>query len=209
MKWTNFFDGIFVLNLDKRQDRLLQITEDFEKYEIPFERVPAIEHSNGAEGLKLTMIKLFNDCLENGYKDIIVFEDDCLFVVPEVTVHDTMNKVVDQLPERYIMIFMGCQPTGGFSHFVSPNILSGQKLFSTQGVIYSERGMKEILASQLEGPIDNHYVAKIEPIGGSYCVYPLLASQREGYSDIYKNQINWRPFIEAKYEQELNRMRSR
>ena len=82
-------------------------------------------------------------------------------------------------------------------------------MFSTHAVIYSERGMKEILASVLEGPIDNHYVAKIEPIGGSYCVYPLLASQREGFSDIGQEKFSWRPFIEAKYEPEINRMRAR
>ena len=34
MSWIDFFDDIYVINLAKRVDRLLQITEDFEKIEI-------------------------------------------------------------------------------------------------------------------------------------------------------------------------------
>jgi GR25 family glycosyltransferase involved in LPS biosynthesis len=34
MKWLNFFDEIYVINLAKREDRLLTIAEHFEEYGI-------------------------------------------------------------------------------------------------------------------------------------------------------------------------------
>ena len=209
MNWVSFLDAIYVINLNKRTDRLLQIAEDLENFEIPFERVAAIEDNNGAQGLKKTMVGIFENSLEKGHKNILVFEDDCLFVTDKNGFHNTMNKVVEQLPERYIMMFLGCQICGGATHFVSPNILAGQKMYSTHAVMYSERGMKEVLASQLEGPIDNHYVDKIEPLSSSYCTYPLLCSQRAGHSDIGHAFIDWHPFILPKYEQEINKMRAR
>ena len=60
MSWTNFFDGIYVLNLRHRTDRLLHITEEMEKYDIGFELVTSIENENGAEGLRQTVVKLFS-----------------------------------------------------------------------------------------------------------------------------------------------------
>ena len=209
MSWLNFFDAIYVINLDKRTDRLLQITEDFEKYKIPFERVQAIDHHNGAEGLRLTVEALFMKSLSQGHKNILVFEDDCEIVVPEPIFNSTMGEVVKQAPENYVMLFLGCQLTGGATHFFSPNIVAGHKMYSTHAVMYSERGMKEVLASQLKSPIDNHYVDFVEPLGASYCTYPLLCSQRAGKSDIGGQYIDWAPFILPRYEQKINEMRSR
>jgi GR25 family glycosyltransferase involved in LPS biosynthesis len=209
MRWTSFFDDIVVINLNKREDRLLQITEDFELYDIPFKRVPAIVHPKGAEGLKETMIWIFEAALQKNHEHILIFEDDCKFVVSKHDVDEVMSEVIKQLPETYVMCFLGCQLTGGVSHFVGSNVIAGKKMFSTHAVMYSKRGMKEILATGLSAPIDNHYVDKVEQIGGSYCTYPLLATQRAGVSDIGGNFINWDVFITPKFEQKVNEFRRR
>lgn len=205
-KWINFFDEIFVINLLKRQDRLLRITEDFEQYEIPFTRINAIENGNGAEGLKDTMIGLFTESIQKGYKNILVFEDDCMMKNDPFWFNDTMDKVVKQIPENYIMCFLGCQITSSISHFHSPNIIKGNKMFSTHAVMYSLQGMKEILSQGITAPIDNFYVDTIEKMGNSYATYPLLCSQYPGYSDIGKSEINWDVFITPRYAQKIAEM---
>ncbi len=131
-KWINFFDEIFVINLTKRVDRLLRITEDFEKYQIPFTRISAVYSDNGAEGLKETMAQLFAKCIEEGRSNILVFEDDCKIVVPPELFHHSMENVVNQLPENYVMCFLGCQITSSVSHFFSSHLLQAHKMFSTQ-----------------------------------------------------------------------------
>lgn len=204
MEWINKIGRIVVLNLPKRTDRLLEITEEFENYEIPFERVSAIEDSRGAEGLRLTMVKLFEEEIEKGTEHLLVFEDDNKFVVEKFWFHDTMNKVIDSLPERYIMLFLGGQLTGKVNSFHSPHIISATKVFSTHSVLYSLQGMKEILARQMTAPIDNFYVASIEQLGRSYMTYPLLTTQRAGYSDIGNNFIDWNNFIQPRYKQKIN-----
>lgn len=209
MKWLNFVNKTVVLNLDKREDRLLDITDHFEKYEIPFTRVAAIENEKGADGLRDTMIKLFTESLDEGIENLLVFEDDCLIVVPPETFHDTMNKATHQLPESYHLLYLGLQATAGFQNFYSPNLLPVQKGYATHSVMYSQQGMREVLASQLQSPIDNHIVDTVQKQGHCYATYPLLCTQRAGVSDIGKSFIDWQPFIEPRFYQKINEMRAR
>jgi len=209
MNWIDFFDAIYVINLLKRQDRLLDITQHLEEYEIPFKRWSAVEKPNGAEGLRDTMIQIFNHSVENDYQNILVFEDDALFVEQPLTVHNTMNEVVKQIPENYLLCFLGGQPTGGYNSFYSPNLLPVHKYFSTHSVMYSRAVINEILGRGLGFPIDNWYVDEIETLGNCYATNPLLCTQRSGFSDIGKSEINWNLFIEPKHRQELAKLHSK
>lgn len=207
--WQNFFDEIYVINLLKREDRLLQITKDFEEYAIPFTRVSAIEDENGARGLRDTMSQLFTEAIAKGYKHILVFEDDCKIVVDKIWFNMTMENIVAQLPENYHLCFLGGQASQKFSHFYSPNLIPVNMYFATHSVIYSLQGMKEIMARQMDFPIDNWMVKEIQPMGHCYTCHPLLCSQYEGYSDIGKNVINWHPFIVTRHEQKISEMNHR
>lgn len=208
--WTNYFDDIIVVNLLKRTDRLLKITEDFEKYGIPFRRVLAIEdNDNGARGLRDTMIGIYKEAIEKGHQNILVFEDDAKIIVGEEIFNDTMNKVVSQLPENYHFCFLGGQATFRFSHYHSTNLLPVRMYFATHAVAYSLQGMKEIMARELGYPIDNWMVEHIQNLGHCYCVDPLLCSQYAGYSDIGKNEIDWSPFIIPRHEQKKAEMNGR
>lgn len=208
--WTDFFSQIYLINLSHRTDRLLTSVQQLCDYQIPFKRVEAIHNpQQGAEGLRDTMLKIFYEAIEKDYDNILVFEDDVLFVAEKIWVDDTMEKVVKQLPENYHLCFLGGQPTAGFQNFYSTNLLPVIKFFSTHAVAYSKQGIKEIMARGLGFPIDNWLVSEIEVMGHSYCTYPLLASQNAGYSDIAHQEFSWRPFIEQKFQQKINELHSK
>lgn len=203
MKWTDYFDRIVVFNLRKRQDRLIDITEQMELYDIPFELVTSIEHENGAEGLKLTLEKTLNESLSLGHKNILIFEDDALFNQPKDIVDDTMTKALSQLPQYWHILFLGAQVTRGFTNRMGSNLLSLVGAFATHAWAISEQGMKEILNAGLLPPIDNFLVEKVQPMGGAFITYPLLCTQRAGMSDIGKTEIQWDAFITPRYYQKL------
>lgn len=207
MEWINKISRIVCLNLNKRDDRLLQFAEMADNYEIPFERVSAIEDEQGARGLRDSMIEIFKEAIENKRPHVLIFEDDAELVVGKDEFHLWMDRCVEQLPETYHMMFLGCQLTSNGCKWFSANIIKVEKAFSTHAVLYSLQGMKEIVAREFGYPIDNWYVEHIEPMGHSYCTYPLLASQRKGYSDIYKNEINWKPFIDQRFNQQVAHIR--
>lgn len=209
MSWLSFVDKIYLVNLQSREDRLLESAKLFQEYEIPFDVFPAIKDTQGARGLRDTMLLIFNEALEKNYDSILVFEDDVKMVEDKGTFHDTMNKAIEQLPENYHLLYLGGQATGGYSHFHSPNLLPAIKYFATQSVIYSRQGMKEIVGRGLGFPIDNWLVDEIQPEGFCYAIHPILASQRPGISDIGGgNFMDWHPFIEPRHNQkvaEINR----
>jgi len=208
--WTNFFDEILVVNLLKREDRLLQTTKDFEEYEIPFRRVSAIEdNEQGARGLRDTMLNIFQEAIEKEHRHILVFEDDVKIIVEKWWFDNTMENIIAQLPENYHLCFLGGQMSVRPSHFHSPNLLPVIKYFSTHSVIYSLQGMKEIIARGLEYPIDNWFVKEIEILGHCYTCHPLLCSQYAGFSDIGKNEIDWHPFMVPRHEQKIAEMNGR
>lgn len=204
--WLNAISKVYLVNLQKRTDRLIKSAEQFEKYEIPFTVFPAIENSHGGLGLRDTMVKLFRECVESGYNSVLVFEDDVMFVEDPVTFHDTMNKAIAQLPDNYLLFYMGGQATAGYSHFHSPNLLPAIKYYATHAVMYSRRAMITILSMDMGFPIDNFLVDTVQPMGSCYAINPILCSQYEGFSDIGQSPMNWDIFIRPKHEEAISKI---
>lgn len=209
MSWINFLDDILLINLAKREDRLLVSAKDCETYGIPYRRISAIENTQGAIGLRDTMLQIFNEAIEKDHKNILVLEDDFQIICSPELFNSTMDNVVKQLPENYHMCFLGGQASNRFSHFHSQNLLPVTKYFSTHSVIYSQQGIREILARGLGYPIDNWMVDKVQPLGFCYTVHPLLCSQYPGHSDIGKNFIDWFNFIVPRHEQKIAEMNNK
>lgn len=202
--WTNFFDKILVINLPSRTDRLLQIAEELYKWGIPYELVNATPHEDGAEGLRITVEKIFRDAIAKNLSSVLIFEDDAMFVESCGNPNETMEQVVKQLPPTWQLLYLGAQCTNGFKAKPSNNLLLLDMAFATHAWAISLDGMKEILAAGLEAPIDNSIVKTIQPKGNTYITYPLLCTQRPGYSDIGRTEINWQPFIEQRYYQKFS-----
>jgi GR25 family glycosyltransferase involved in LPS biosynthesis len=201
--WRDFIDKVYLINLLKRGDRLLESVKQCEDYNIPFSRFSAIESPNGADGLRDTMSQLFDDAIKNNYSNILVLEDDFEIIVPPITFDNTVDEVCKQLPSNYWVCFLGCQLTGKIKYFHSPNVIAATKMYSTHSVIYSLQGCREIIARTIKAPIDNFYVDEIEPMNNSYCSYPILCSQRAGKSDIGGQFIDWKPFIVPRFNQQV------
>jgi hypothetical protein len=170
-------------------------------YNINFKRISAIEDEQGARGLRDTMLHIFNEAIDNNYAHILVLEDDFLFVKEKLWVDEVMSNVVKELPENYLLCYLGGQSTIPFSNYYSGYLIEVKGYFATHSVIYSRQGIKEIMTRGLGYPIDNWLVREIqESIGHCYCVHPLLCGQRPDYSDIGKANIDWTPFIQMRHE---------
>lgn len=198
--WTDFFDRIVVINLPERKDRLIEVTEEMDKYNIPFELVDGIKCDNGAEGLRQTVENIFVESIEVGHKRILIFEDDCLFVHDPTEV---MNNAVKELPENWHILYLGAQCINGFKRRQSSALLQLDNAYATHAWGLSLQGMKEIISAGLEAPIDNSIVSTIQPLQQCFITYPLLATQRAGESNIGGTWIDWSPFIVQRYTQKL------
>jgi glycosyl transferase family 25 len=92
-------DHVYYINLDHRNDRNIQFLGEVENMfkggilENRIERFPAIENSNGALGCSMSHLAIIKDAKTKGYRNIIVFEDDFMFLVSR----NVFEKQLDEL----------------------------------------------------------------------------------------------------------------
>lgn len=186
--WNNLFDNIFLItlaNADGRK-RFLSACQQMVKYSIPFETVIGNEDSCGARGLFRTISGLFKECLKRGYKRVMILEDDFLWVEDPAYY---LPWIMEQLEEQRGWKMLNLGPNTHVQlERVSPNLLEGKKCRSTHAMIYSAEGMENALSYMPTYwmPIDELFEEKIDKY---FVSYPLLATQKDGYSHIENKEV--------------------
>jgi glycosyl transferase family 25 len=96
----NHISHVFYINLDKRVDRKEHIESELAKYGIEAERFSAIARPDqgilGCGQSHLAVIKLAK---ERGYKNVLIFEDDFLFLVDPNTFHSLISRLFQEAPK--------------------------------------------------------------------------------------------------------------
>lgn len=186
--WTAFFDKIFIISLPAQTQRRLHTEQSLQSYNIPYEIFPAIYNQDGAYGIYLTLNKLLSACVKE-CEHILVFEDDVHIVTDPSPI---MDNVIVQLPKEFDLLYLGVNTHKPFERFYSPNLLPISYGYGLHSVGYSKKGMQKVLS--LPGwngtPIDVMIDRDIQSQGKSFCTYPLIATQRNGYSDIQKKYMD-------------------
>jgi glycosyl transferase family 25 len=75
------FGGVYVINLDRRPDRLDEFTVEMEKIGLPFKRFAAIDRKSGILGCGLSHLAVLKEARDLGLKNVLIFEDDFSFAV--------------------------------------------------------------------------------------------------------------------------------
>ena len=123
---NSMFDKTYVINLEKRPDRLLQVVNRLNKLNIinycRFDAIngyrPEYNHiwkqlfikssyrfnSPGALGYLLSMRNIFVDAINNKYKNILILDDDVIFK------KDFINslKLYNQVLPKWYLLYLGC-----------------------------------------------------------------------------------------------------
>jgi glycosyl transferase family 25 len=77
-----YIDKIIYINLNRRTDRREQIEKDLNDYELEYERFEAIETPGfGTHGCGLSHLNVLKRAKEQGYKNVLILEDDFHFLV--------------------------------------------------------------------------------------------------------------------------------
>lgn len=80
---NSYFDNIYLLNLDRREDRYLKVKDRLDSLNIKFERFSAIDglllNNNYVLACLQSHIEIIKNAKYNKYKRILIFEDDVLF----------------------------------------------------------------------------------------------------------------------------------
>jgi glycosyl transferase family 25 len=98
--------AVVFINLDRRTDRLAEITGEFEKMGIKGAiRFPAISHEHGGIGCTKSHLAVIKMAKENGWHNVLIFEDDFMFIVDKPTFHSSLNTFFqDKIPYDVLML---------------------------------------------------------------------------------------------------------
>jgi GR25 family glycosyltransferase involved in LPS biosynthesis len=204
------FDGLFplkfVINLDKREDRLIEAKKEFASMGIrDVMRMPGKIYSdtrnhpswNGALGClfsHLAILRFAHDMQQN----VMIFEDDVKFLNTEPDLLDQCSSELDSI---------GWDMFYGSANILKPCVqmtphlarLSHAQSTACYGVRW---GFIETLFKyfeKIDAPIDVIYADRVIPNHNCYVSIPMLAIQRDSYSDIEGQQANYSSYLEKRY----------
>lgn len=214
----------FVVNLERRPDRLESVQKEFEYMGWTFERFNAID-TNSYEGCALSHQKIANIILERGYDYAMVFEDDIFFMPYAKQLIPLIEKELDE-NEWYFFHFAPSihRPLNKFSeNLVDLTTLPPKDpdrhrgIFGTSGFILTRKACEYIKEwdtnevienSHKQIPIDEFLDRAVYPNLQSFSSKLPLITQKKGYSDIngtidsnhYVMTYNWNIYVPDKLD---------
>lgn len=215
---NDFFDNIYCINLPESKDRWKLVSNEFAKHLIIVERFEAVNgapyfkvglnRSAGHHGLVLTNIEIFKDAIAKGYKKILIVEDDIFFVDK---INEKFGKKIEYLPNDWNMLYLGgnSQFTWGKFDAVTGNpsipitketyntfdyeLFRTRHTQSTFAIGYNSNIFYDFLERMkvLREPLDVLQPALQKELYKTYIFLPTLVKHKNGYSIVFKKDINY------------------
>lgn len=196
MKINDFFEKGFYINLDRRTDRKKQFESEIDQYGLKdfFERISAEDSINEPNPIRkhsycsLTYYKLFERIYNEGYENVVIFEDDAYFYndpneLPGIQLVENALDELQNFPD-WQMIYFGGHPIREVD-IVSKTLMRAPTILALQAVGYKRQVIKRVLDEYKpfeDCAIDGWYGQRHDII--KYLVNPIAIPQREGKSDL-------------------------
>ena len=205
-------DRIFIINLEKREDRKQQMINEMEKYNITnYEFFKAIQpdmsdiiewnnkycehvksdvlphkfngYKIGCLGCLKSHLEVCKLSLSRGYNNVLILEDDTEFI-------QNFNKLNQYNELKYDMLYLAGSHLGVKDKYLS-NIYKVVGTYTTGSYCINKKTMQYIVDNiqGYEKEIDVFYANNIQPKFQCYCIIPHITQQRNGYSDIQQNNV--------------------
>jgi GR25 family glycosyltransferase involved in LPS biosynthesis len=192
-KLNEYFDKIYCINLDRRPDRWENISKLFEKEGIIVDRFSAIDKKNikhdkpisdGQVACLLSHYNILSHSLNEGYKKILIFEDDAVF---DEGLVDFFDANIDKVPEDWGFLYLGGNHLNGLVD-VEENVYKMRSSLATHAYAVKIETIPHILENikDVGAPIDIYYAA-LHRILPSYVMKngdKSLVWQKDDYSDV-------------------------
>lgn len=219
---NSYFDKIYCLNLPSEKNRAIDSLARFKAFNITAEMVPAtpgeilsdiynsIKISKGESltipnanylGCAISHLEIMKDALDNGYKRILILEDDLLI---HKSIEPYFNDVAsNQIPNDWDMLYLAWIPLSDdmqyWSYnvindkFISKNVFTAKNLWSAMAYGLSESAMKWILSnykSNFSVEIDRFYVNNCQNNLKCYGVNPQIFAGYDNYSSNSESYVS-------------------
>ena len=183
---------IYCINLDSRPDRLKLFDEEAKKGGFQYERIMGVE--GGAPGATLSHLYTCMMAKEENFGNHAVFEDDAVF---SPHFNAVFAKAFSELPAEWDILFLG----GNYGLYArySENLLRIKNSMCFHAMVINKRFYDIFIEtlSKTKFPCDVA-MDKIYKNHDIFAVYPAIAWQRHGYSDIENKKVNYDSLLKQK-----------
>jgi glycosyl transferase family 25 len=94
---SNHISKIIYINLEHRKDRKEQIENELNRFNLPYERYPAINIPRfGIIGCTLSHLNVLKLAKQNNYPNILILEDDFMFIIEKHQFENQLNEFFSQ-----------------------------------------------------------------------------------------------------------------
>lgn len=211
MKIDQYFDCVYLLNLQKRPQRMEISDKRMRFCEIEYTKFGATDGSVMGPvwkafseknfhfknpnylGCAISHLSIYRDALERGYEKILILEDDNRI---RYDANKHFEKILPQIPESFELLYLGFIPLSDdctrwdynvfSSNFISPNVFTSKNLWGLYAYGISSSLMAELLeiySNEFPMELDRYFVNFIQPRGKSYGITPQIFAAEDGESD--------------------------
>lgn len=199
---NEYFDHVYLLNLNRRIDRLEKVSKKLKQFNIKFERFNAIDGNDINNFIPTTLLKnkfeyacllshisILKDAKEKKYKRILVFEDD-IMISENFNEHFQKVKGLDDWEMLYLGAAQYDLPNKNYNWdnikfkngFYIANITIGAFAYGINFNIYDK--IINYFNNNSFSPIDIIFSDIIQPSNKSYVFYPNIIIADVSNSDI-------------------------
>lgn len=187
MKLNKYLDNIncVVINLKSRTDKKEYIQKELSNINIKYDFFYADKHNDPKRGCLESHIAVIKNAIVFNKKYLLIMEDDCKYIGSFAFMHPP--------PPNWDMIYLG-----GTVHRVLDKKYKGYarvQCWTTHAYIINLNNKdlinKILKAEEYDGEIDRYYLEKIHPNFNVYVCDPMIAIQKEGFSDIEGREVSY------------------
>lgn len=210
MKIDEYFDKVYVLNLNRRPERMDTIDRRMKFCNIEYEKFGATDggvmhkvwksldnpffKNPNYLGCAISHLSIYNDAIEKGYNKILIIEDDSRI---KMNANKVFEEAIKLVPEDWNeLLYLGFIPLSDDcsrwdytilnSQFINSNIAIAKNSWGLYGYGISNYLMMETLEKYREDfpmELDRYFVTEIQPRNRSYAIVPQLFAADDGLSD--------------------------
>ena len=182
----------FVINLEKRTDRLTEIQNLFKEAPFKLVRFNAVQVDPPQQGCARSFVNLVRMAKAKGLRTVLIFEDDN---VPEPNCYENWNIIkhyLDTNMDKWEIFNGGLHGLSAIQNLVplqnNISLIKSSGGYLTNWIYINSSAYDKILQWEASGKplIDIWFMNSFN----TWCCYPLLGVQKNGYSDIDKSIKN-------------------
>ena len=190
----------YVLNLKHRTDRWEQLQKDFINVPLILERVDGVildddnltQRQKGYLGVAYTHIKLVNEAKARGDKTILILEDDCVLEPNGWENWIKIKNYLDNHLDDWEVFNGGIVSPGDIHNVIKLNDIFLVKENGGGGCHFFYINIDKAYQKIMDWVITKQDIDLYYSYNFNYWIsYPLLAIQRNGYSDIDTSDRDW------------------